>query len=663
MAEVFRAREPRPAGEPRVVVVKRMLPDIAAQPGSRAMFEAESRLGSLIKHEAVVDVLGFGEEHGQPYLVLEYVRGLDLFRLNRFLTREGRTLGVSLTIYLVRRLLDGLHAVHEATDENGVPLSVVHRDVSPSNVLLSIHGDVKLGDFGIAYTELRESLPEALGAHAKGKLGYLAPEQVTGLDCDRRTDVFSAAVITAELLMGRPLFAGGSELAILLAIRDAKVHPFLEMAKSLPDGLGDVLGAALRRDPEDRVATALALSLSLAPYQDAPEEVLRRELAAIVMSAMQDVEPTGEIEATPLLPEDQLDARQPGGLPRGVSKAIHEPSAAGGPAERTTLLPAAGLAPTGKLTEEEYRIETTGGMRFGPWTYAQVVEALALGKIGPEDRVRHPDGGATRIQDTAAFRRHLAPFNMTPTTREQEQPPGPSEMLPLGHGGIITALTWAAVRRETGLWLCELGGVQKEVYLKKGTPEFVTSNLAGELLGEYLVATSVITRGELDMALAVLPRFEGRLGDTLAALGLVEPIHLFRHIAAQVRDKLLDLFLWTSGHATFYEGVEPPPSAFPLDLQPWKILAEGVDQRLSAGLEDERFEGRDQAVVAAARPMPSGLDPGALPHDLRTVLRALDTPMTLAQLRYSYPELRGGSGGMVKRSLVLLFHLRAVVWA
>lgn len=459
MAEVFRAREPRPAGEPRLVVVKRMLPDIAAQSGSRAMFEAESRLGSLIKHESVVDVLGFGEEDGQPYLVLEYVRGLDLWRLNRFLTRTGTTLGTPLSIFLVRQLLLGLHAVHEAKDENGTPLAVVHRDVSPSNVLLSMHGDVKLGDFGIAYAELRETMPQAaVSEQAKGKLGYLAPEQVSGLDCDRRADVFSAAVIAAELLMGRPLFAGGSELAILLAIRDAKIHPFLEIADTLPLGLADIIVRALARTPEERLSTAIELSDLLAPYEEGPRAGLRRELAGIVGSAMKVVEAEAHVEATPLMPEDQLDASHPGGVPPGV--LADDAGRMTMPDEEQqrveTLLPEAGPT-TGEMPEVTYQIETTGGMRFGPWSYAQLIEALALGKVGPEDRVKREDGGFDRIQDIEELVRHLAPHSLTPATREQEEPQEPTEVLPLSDGGIIAALAWAAVRRETGLWLCELG--------------------------------------------------------------------------------------------------------------------------------------------------------------------------------------------------------------
>ena len=117
--------------------------------------------------------------------------------------------------------------------------------------------------------------------------------------------------------------------------------------------------------------------------------------------------------------------------------------------------------------------------------------------------------------------------------------------------------------------------MRKEVYLNHGAPTFVTSNMASELLGEYLVSKKVIGREELDMALAVMPRFEGKLGDTLVELGLVEPVQLFRSIGDQIRDKLVDLFTWERGTASFYEDINPPLSEFPLNLDAWKLLDAG----------------------------------------------------------------------------------------
>ncbi len=662
MAEVFRARQAQPVGEPRLVAIKRMLPAIAAQPGSRAMFEAESHLGTLIRHANVVDVLDVGEEGGQPYLALEYVRGLDLGRFTRFLSREGLSLDPPLAIFVVRQLLAGLHAVHIACQKDGTPLSVVHRDVSPSNVLLSMYGDVKLADFGIAFAELRESLPQGtITEHAKGKLAYLAPEQVTGDDCDRRADIFSATAIAAELVMGRPLFAGSSELAILLAIRDADIHPLIEMADTLPEGLVDVLRRALLRNPEERIATALELSSLLAPYEDAPESALRRGLAELVTSAMHLVE-NGEVPPTPLVFEEVLDAAF-ASKPHLRAVTVEPPPDAGpitSPAGPLDAKVEDGLDEVSALEGGELRIVTAGGVHFGPWTYARLVEAIMLGKVGPFDRLKVRGGKDRMLGRIPALQRHIAPDGLN--SAPSEPPPKATEAstLDLANGGITSALAWGALRRDTGLWLCEFGGARKEVYLKDGTPAYVTSNVAGELLGEYLVARSVISRGELDMALAVLPRYEGRLGDTLVAIGLVEPVQLFQHIAGQVREKLIDIFMWTGGRATYRPDVEPPTSAFPLDLEPWSILDEGVDRRIAQGLEDARFDGRRDVPFTCCDPLPPGLDSNALPVPIRRILEALHSPSTVNELTYAFPDLLGGTMTSVPRSLVVLAHLGAI---
>ena len=229
-------------------------------------------------------------------------------------------------------------------------------------------------------------------------------------------------------------------------------------------------------------------------------------------------------------------------------------------------------------------------------------------------------------------------------------------------GGFVRGLAESALRRDTGLWLCEHGGVRKEVYVRDGAPVFVGSNVAGELLGEHLVARGVISRGELDMALAVLPRFEGKLGDTLVALELVEPVVLFRQIAEQVRERLLDLFTWESGTAELYRGAGLPPSVggFPLDLDVWEILRAGVDRRLDAGLEEARFKGHLLDDLERVRQLPSFVQEDALPEELRELLARTATPCPLPDLvdALSRPkDLRRGY-----RAAALALALDLVAW-
>jgi serine/threonine-protein kinase len=285
------------------------------------------------------------------------------------------------------------------------------------------------------------------------------------------------------------------------------------------------------------------------------------------------------------------------------------------------------------------------------------VQAVSTGQVGPLDSVRIDGASARPLGEVPELARHLPSSTITTNTVvEGSHVHLSGEILPLDDGGFVLALGRAAVERVTALLLCELGGVRKEVYIKDGVPAFVTSNLAGELLGEYLVAKNVISRGELDMALAVMPRFEGRLGDTLSALGLVEPVVLFRHIGEQVRDKLLDLFEWTSGSCTHYHGVAPPPSGFPLNIDGWDVLDEGLRRRMVNGMENARLGMlQTRRILPATGPQLLRMR-AALPQRLKLVLSELDRPMRALELR----RTSGDDPDQPIRDALLLLYLGAI---
>ena len=635
MAEVFRALEPRSVGEPRVVVLKRMLPHIAEESNAQEMFAEEARLASQVTHPNVVHVLGHGEIGGQPYLTLEYVPGCDLWRLNRRLTLEGKRLEHDLVVYIVRQILSGLDAVHSATDRRGGALGIVHRDISPSNVLISIHGDVKIADFGIARADVN-AFEADTAARANGKLGYLAPEQVSGGQVDRRADLFSTGVIAAELFMRRPLFAGGSELAVLLAIRDAEVHPFVEFASKLPEGLGPVILSALSAHPDERPPTARAFWAALEPWQSRPEEVLRAELAAMVAA---------------IAMESRTRRTSADEIPRATMPP-------------TPLLLADEHPSTTNVTPLEYKIRKPNGATVGPLAYAKVVEAVATGQVDGSDEISIAGGDFQPLSSVKDLYRHVPASRMTPTTTRVESNTSADRSLNFEEGGFVVALARTLVTRRTGLWLCEQGGVRKEVYTKNGVPAFVTSNLAGELLGEYLVKKRVINRSELDMALAVMPRFEGKLGDTLVALGLVEPLELFQHIAEQVREKLLDLFSWESGTATFYEGVDPPSSGFPLRLDAWEILDRGIQRRIAAGFESTLILERGQDRLVQADRVDTAIATADLPDDVRAALLLCQEAQTVEDISRFVKEQPGCDDPQRGyRVVAMLLALGAVHWA
>jgi len=644
MAEVYRALAPPSAGSARTVVLKRMLPHIAAEAGGMEMFAAEARIGGEVRHPNVVELLGSGEVGETPYLILEYIPGCDLWRLMRWLRREGRALGVEPAILIMRDLLQGLEAVHQTVDRGGAPLAIVHRDVSPSNVLLSIHGDVKLSDFGIARALLAEERAQHSN-RAKGKLGYLSPEQVRGRPVDQRADLFAAGVVAAELLIGRELFAGGSELAILLAIRDANIAPFDRLAID-PD-LKAAVRAALARDPDERVPSAAAFAASLEPHLRSPESAIRREIAELVRLASGAQDDDEGMQRTPEISHWADDAPPTPSTDVFISIDVDlgaRPSA----------------APTAELSDQTYAVETADGRVRAVYRFAELAQALTTGHIGPDDLVSIDGGEPAPVRSHPQLQRHLPMSSMTPVTMDARLAKEPDVRRNFAGAGFVRGLAESAVARETGLWLCEQGGSRKEVYVDRGAPAFVGSNIAGEMLGEFLVARAVISRGQLDTALAVMPRFEGRLGDTLVGLGYVEPVELFQHIAAQVREKILDLFAWTSGEATFYRGVPPPPSRFPLGIDVWELLDAGLGRRLAEGLEEERFRTHMLDALELPPQIPRFAREGELPLQLEELLAAVAEPRPLLEL----VERLGTPTDMHRgyRAVLLGLHLRLVRW-
>jgi serine/threonine-protein kinase len=392
---------------------------------------------------------------------------------------------------------------------------------------------------------------------------------------------------------------------------------------------------ALSANIEERPPTARAFWAALEPWQSRPEEVLRAELAALV----------GSIASETRTRRTSADT---------VPKATMPP---------TPLVLADEHPNTTNVTPLEYKIRKPNGATVGPLAYAKIVESVATGQIDGKDDISIAGGEFQPLSSVKDLYRHVPPSRMTPTTTRVESAAAADRSMDFEDGGFVAALIRTLVTRRTGLWLCEQGGVRKEVYTKHGVPAFVTSNLAGELLGEYLVTKRVINRSELDMALAVMPRFEGKLGDTLVALGLVEPLELFQHIAEQVREKLLDLFTWASGTATFYEGVDPPSSGFPLRLDAWEILDRGLQRRIAAGFESTLILERGQHPVVQADRIDTAVATAALPDDLRAALRLCKTPHSIEEVAQFVTQQPGNTDPQRGyRVAAMLLALGAVHW-
>jgi hypothetical protein len=277
MGEIFLARQRGPAGFDRLVAVKRLLPELAERPELVEMFIDEARIAAHLAHPGIVHIHELGRDAGEYFLVMEYVPGQNLARLGDRAEREGVALPRPLAVHLVAEVARALDFAHEARDSQGAPLGVVHRDVSPHNVLVSIHGDVKLMDFGIAKARNKSHRTET--GVVRGKLSYMSPEQLAGAAVDRRTDVFAAGVMLWELTLGRRLWEDADAATRL---RAGAIPPPRAVDPDYPPELDAIAMAALEHEPSRRTATAGELAGALRAYLGGATADPREELGALV---------------------------------------------------------------------------------------------------------------------------------------------------------------------------------------------------------------------------------------------------------------------------------------------------------------------------------------------------------------------------------------------
>jgi serine/threonine protein kinase/predicted ATPase len=266
MAEVFLAKKRGAEGTFKLLVVKRILPAHGSSQRFRTMFAEEAQLATRLNHPNIVQVYDFQDygEEGQ-LLSMEYVEGPDLRKLDHGARAKTTRLPPYVIAYIISEVAKGLHYAHERRDDGGRPLDIVHRDVSPQNILLSFDGAVKIADFGIATANVFRQEAGVL----KGKAGYMSPEQARGEVVDRRGDIYSLGVVFHELLAGRPLHGSTDGKELLEAVRAGNVEPPSLYVRGVPPELESVVMKALELEPDKRFATAreMASALTLILFQ------------------------------------------------------------------------------------------------------------------------------------------------------------------------------------------------------------------------------------------------------------------------------------------------------------------------------------------------------------------------------------------------------------
>jgi serine/threonine protein kinase len=264
MAEVYLGRTSGAAGFEKLVAIKRIHPHHAADDGFGSMLLEEAKLSVRLSHRNIVQTLDLGCVDGAYVLVMEHVEGYDAHHLLDTLRRAGRLLPVDLAAHIIAEVCRGLDYAHGHRDEQGEPTGIVHRDVSPQNVLLSFAGEVKIADFGIAKAKARRSDPE--GGVIKGKYFYMSPEQAWAEPLDHRSDIFSAGVVLWELLVGERLHKGSHIQLLLDAVRRADVPAPSSLRDEVPRELDAIVARATAANPAERYADAGAMADALLSY-------------------------------------------------------------------------------------------------------------------------------------------------------------------------------------------------------------------------------------------------------------------------------------------------------------------------------------------------------------------------------------------------------------
>ncbi|MGH9887731.1 MAG: serine/threonine protein kinase, partial [bacterium] len=347
MAEVFRSKAFGVEGFERLVAVKRILPAIAEDKEFIRMFIEEAKLAVQLNHANIAQIFDLGVVDGSYYIALEHVHGRDLRAIFERCRDLAEAMPIAQACFVAMKVCEGLDYAHNKRDQAGRELQLVHRDVSPQNILISFEGEVKLIDFGVA--KAAGASPRTQAEIQKGKLGYMSPEQARGGHVDRRSDVFSCGIVLYELLTGERLFTGDSDYATLDKVKNVEILPPSTYNRKIPDELERIVLKALNKDVDERYQHAIDLHDELQAFvYTAGEFYSRKDLAGWMKRTFgkEIDEETAKLESyrqlRPPMPSGPGAPAVPPPIPAAAQSG---PIAASGPVAAPPATPGVGLAP------------------------------------------------------------------------------------------------------------------------------------------------------------------------------------------------------------------------------------------------------------------------------------------------------------------------------
>ena len=263
MAEIYKAKTFGVDGFEKLLAIKRILPHCAADKDFITMLIDEAKLSVLLSHANIVQVYDLGKIGDDYFISMEYIHGVNLRDIVYRCRESQRPVSAEIAVYIISEVSKGLDYAHRKSDLSGQPLNIVHRDISPQNILISYEGEVKIVDFGIAKAAM--NISHTMAGILKGKIAYMSPEQALGKAIDYRTDIFSTGILLYEMLTNTRLFTGESQFEVLKKIRTSRIDA-ASLPASIPEALREVVAKVLAYRPEDRYQTAADLQIELTKY-------------------------------------------------------------------------------------------------------------------------------------------------------------------------------------------------------------------------------------------------------------------------------------------------------------------------------------------------------------------------------------------------------------
>ncbi len=544
MAELFLAHKMSPFGFVRRAVVKRVRSSRPDYAQLQNMLIDEARATACFDHPNLVSLFDVGETQGGVYLALEYVEGCDLRRVNATLRARKEALPFELAAFITTEVLRGLHHAHTVEDEEGCLLDVIHRDVNPSNILISRSGHIKLADFGVVRMRGRVQ-PQTEPGFVKGKYAYLAPEYIAGEPCSIQTDVYAAGIMLFELLSGRECFGGKTAYEVMWKIVNKGVPMYRLDREGVPEDLQRIVQRATSMAPERRYLTAQDMANAVEAWLTRSGRHATPWVLSVFFNRHDLLPPRGQLETTltPLGP-NELDgfasedtARTP--LPQGMlaHASLTAPQA----------LLEDPLPDKSKILDAPEATSDAANTEFSPPRFPPTTEA-----------------DANRTTEAASVSPQISSQNL-PETKENPfsstHPPQSGKMEEIPGVDLLESLAKA---KHSGVVEFKCGLIWKKVRLFEGKPVGVTSNMGMELIGEHLVKSKIITREQLDYALQSSERKGKSLTVTLIDEGALQRSTLEDELGKNLATRLHEVLEWRWG--TFELKAEDPVE--PVDFMP-----------------------------------------------------------------------------------------------